>query len=241
MATFSSEEENVAMSTSPAGPSESVPDSNRVEATSPTPVSKVVDFREGPARGAVEEPRLHAVSEAGTSKFWQLATLIVPIVLTTFLTFWVSQKEDSIKQQIDNQSQLFSQQLQLSEELYKRRFDAYEKLYAQLVQLNGRLQTQAGAERGDWSKINADQVKQFNELLDVSKLHMSHKVEDLTVGAWIAGARGDGPLLSQSIHDLEGAMKTELDNWMLEEKGAPAAGSTPSKPKKSKLQTRSSQ
>lgn len=229
------------MSTSPAGPSESVPDSNRVAATSPTPVSKVVDFREGPARGAVEEPRLHAVSEAVTSRAWQLALLLVPIVLTTWLTFWVSQKQDNIKQQIDNQSQLFSQQLQLSEELYKRRFDTYDKLYAQLVQLNGRLQTQAGAERGEWNKINADQVAQFNELLNLSKLHMGPKVEPLMFPAWIAGARGDSAQLSQSILDLEVAMKKELDEWMLEEKGAPAAGSTASKPKKSKLQTRSSQ
>src|SRR5713226_10209293 len=61
---ISSAEENLAMSTSPAaGPSESVPDPNRETATSPTPVSRVVDFREGPARGAAEEPRLHGVSE----------------------------------------------------------------------------------------------------------------------------------------------------------------------------------
>lgn len=199
------------MSTSPAGPSESVPESNRVEATSPTPASKVVDFREGPARGAVEEPRLHAVSEAGTSKFWQLATLILPIVLTTFLTFWVSQKEDNIKQQIDNQSQLFSQQLQLSEELYKRRFDTYDKLYGQLVQLNATLQAQSRAAPAEWNKTFADQVVQFNESLDLSKLHMGPKVEPLMYPAFLAGVRLDGPQLTQSIHDLEAAMKTELD------------------------------
>jgi len=238
---ISSDEEKVAMSTSPAGPSESVPDSNRVAATSPTPVSKVVDFREGPARGAVEEPRLHAVSEAVTSRAWQLALLLVPIVLTTWLTFWMSQKEDNIKQDIDKQSQLFSQQLQLSEELYKRRFDTYDKLYGQLVQLNARLQAQAGAEPGEWNKTIADQVVQFNESLELSKLHMGPKVEPLMFPAWIAGARGDGPQLTQSLHDLEAAMKTELDEWMLAEKEAPAAASTPSKPKKSKLQTRSSQ
>ena len=95
------------MSTRPAaGPSESVP-----------------------GRG-VEEQRLHAVSEAMTSKFWQFANLIVPIILTAGLGFWISQKQESLKQEIDNQSQLFSHQMQLSEELYKRRFDAYEKLYA---------------------------------------------------------------------------------------------------------------
>jgi hypothetical protein len=237
-----SEEENATMSTKPAAQSSvSGPDPNRA-AASPTPVRNVADFREDPA-GAVGEPK-HAAAEAGTSvssRTWQLATLLIPILLTTWLTFWASRTEDRIKQDIDKQSQLFTQQLQLSEELYKRRFDSYEKLYAQLVQLNGRLQTQGGAERGDWSKINADQVIQFNESLELSKLHMSPKVENLTGQAWLAGARGDGPLLSQRISELEVAMKTELDNWMLEEKGAQAADSNAAKPKKAKLQTRSTQ
>jgi hypothetical protein len=195
-----------------------------------------------PERG-VEEQRLHGVSDAVTSKAWQLATLLVPILLTTWLTFWVSQKETNIRRDIDNQNQLFSHQLQLSEELYKRRFDTYDKLYAQLVQLNGRLEKQAGAgaESGDWNKTNADQIAQFNELLNLSQLHMGPKVEALMFPAWIAGARGDGPLLTQSIHDLEAAMKKEQDEWMLAEMEAPAAASTPSKPKKSKLKTRSSQ
>jgi len=161
----------------------------------------------------------------------------VPVVVTALLGFWLSQKQESLKQDIDKQSQLFSQQLQLSDELYKRRFNAYDKLYAQLVQLNEKLQTQAGVERGEWNKTIADQVFQFNEALELTKLHMGPKVEPLMFPAWIAGARGDGPLLSQSIRDLEAAMKTELDDVMR----APAAESTPSKPKKSKLQTRSSQ
>lgn len=206
------------MSTSPAaGASESVPER------------------------AVEERRLHAVGNVVTSKAWQLATLLVPIVLTTWLTYWVSQKENNIKQDIDKQSQLFSQQLQLSEELYKRRFDTYDKLYAQLVQLNERLEKQAGGERGSLDKISAEQFEQFNELLNLSKLHMGPKVEALMFPAWLAGARGDGPQLTQSIHDLEAAMKTELDEWMLAEKEAPAAASTSGKPKKAKLKTRSSQ
>ncbi len=228
------------MSASPAArQSAPVSDPNQAP-TLPPPVRNVVNLHEDP-KGPVEEHRHPAVSEAVTSRTWQLATLIVPIVLTTWLTFWVSQKENNIKQDIDKQSQLFSQQLQLSEELYKRRFDAYEKLYAQLVQLNARLQTQGGAESGDWSKINADRVVQFNELLELSKLHMSRKVEKVTFEAWLAGARGDGPLLSQRIGELEVAMKEELDNWMLEEKGAHAAQSTTGKQKNSKLQTRSSQ
>lgn len=175
------------------------------------------------------------------SRLWQLATLLVPIVLTTWLTYWVSQKQDSLKQDIDKQSQMFSQQLQLSEELYKRRFDTYEKLYAQLVQLNERLQLSAGADPAQWSGLNADQVVQFNQLLDLSKLHMSRKIEDLTAEAWQAGAQGDGTQLTQSIKDMEAAMKAELDDWMVAKKEAQLGDSVPGKPKKSKVKTRSSQ
>jgi hypothetical protein len=193
-----------------------------------------------PDRG-VEEQRLHGVSEVVSSKTWQLATLLVPIVLTTWLTYWVSQKENNIKQHIDDQSQLLSHQMQLSEELYKRRFDAYDKLYGQLVQMNAKLQAQSGAEPGEWNKAFADQVVQFNESLNLSKLHMGPKVEPLMYPAFVAGAHLDGPQLNQSIHDLEAAMKAELDAWMLAEKEAPAAASTSTTPKKSKLKTRSSQ
>jgi hypothetical protein len=183
----------------------------------------------------------HAISSNVGSKIWQVATLITPILLTTWLTLWTSHSEDRIKQDIDKQSQMFGQQLQLSEELYKRRFDAYEKLYAQLVELNTRLQEQSGSDTGEWGKVNADQATQFNHLLDVSKLHMSRKVQDLSVGAWLASANGDGQLLSQSIHEIEAAMKTELDNWMLEEKGAPGAEPVPAKSRKTKASTRSVQ
>jgi hypothetical protein len=228
---ISSQEEYAAMSMGPAA------------AAAPSASSSVgvVDGHQDENQdGKREGHRLRAPSDAVTSKAWQLATLLVPILLTTWLTFWVSQKQDNIEEDINKQSQLFSQQLQLSEELYKRRFDAYDKLYAQLVQLNGRLQTQAGEERGSWNKTNADQVTQFSEALNLSKLHMSKKVEDLAVGAWMAGSYQNAPLLSQSIQDLETAMKKELDEWMLG-KGAPAAESKASKPKKSTPKTGSSQ
>src|ERR1039457_1629225 len=86
----------------------------------------------------VEEHPHHRVEDAVSSKAWQMTTLFLPILLTTWLTFWVSQKENSIQQHIDTQSQFFSQQLQLSEDLYKRMFDAYEKIYTQLAQNNNK-------------------------------------------------------------------------------------------------------
>jgi hypothetical protein len=196
----------------------------------------------GPSKSGhkeVVEEQPHAVSEASSSKVWQLVLLLVPIFLTTWLTYSVSQKEDNIKQKIDEQSQLFSQQVQLSEELYKRRFDAYDKLYVQLVQLNGKLDPD---KRSEESKSNTDSAIELSELLELSKLHMSSKVEWLAGEAFLAAARQDGPALSQRMEDLRAAMKAELDEKMLEDKGAaPAAANAPAKPKQSKLKTRSSQ
>ena len=164
------------------------------------------------------EHRLPEVTEAVSSKVWQVATLVIPILLTTWLTFWVSQKEDSIKEHIDTQSQLLQQQLQLSEDLYKRRFDAYEKIYTQLAQINGELPY----ERSFETKANTDFAQQLGELIHLSKLHMSANVEALAADAWLSAARQDGPELVNRVELLRTAMKRELDDWMLEKKLAPA-------------------
>jgi hypothetical protein len=169
--------------------------------------------------GIRAERRIHEASEAVSSKAWQVATLVIPILLTTWLTFWVSQKEDSIQQHIDTQSQFFSQQLQLSEDLYKRRFDAYEKIYTQLAEINEKLDPD---QRTTETKATADNAAQLNELLNLSKLHMSANVESLGEDAFYAAARQDGPELFQRIEILRTAMKKELDDWMLDKKLAPA-------------------
>ena len=189
------------------------------------------------SEAVVEQHPPHVVKDDMNAKAWQLLTLLVPILLTTWLTYWVSQKENSIKQHIDTQSQIFQQQLQLSEELYKRRFDAYDKLYVQLAELNANLSTDK--ESGE-SKENADRATQISQLLTLSKLHMSADIENKSDDAWAAASRQDAATLSDSLEKLKTAMKHELDDWMLEKKLAPAsapAENTSSKPKRSKTNT----
>jgi hypothetical protein len=190
----------------------------------------------------VEDHRLRQVEDAVSSKAWQIATLLMPILLTTWLTFWVSQKENSIKQHIDTQSQFFQQQLQqqfqLSEDLYKRRFDAYEKIYTQLAQINEKLDSD---ERTAETKTTADNAAQLSELINLSKLHMSENVESLIWDAFYAASREDGPELAKRIDVLKNAMKKELDDWMLDKKLAPALmADAPSKPKHPKANASSS-
>jgi hypothetical protein len=205
--------------------------------------AKPIPGRSQPAPETIhEERRPHEVSDAVSSKAWQVATLLMPILLTTWLTFWVSQKEDSIKQQIDGQSQFFSQQLQqqfqLSEDLYKRRFDAYEKIYTQLAQINEKLDSD---QRTAETKATADNAAQLSELINLSKLHMSENVESLISDAFYAASREDGPELSKRIDLLKTAMKKELDDWMLDKKLAPALqADAPSKSKRPKASSSSS-
>src|SRR6266403_892006 len=77
--------------------------------------------------------------EQPSSKAWQLATLVVPVILTGWLTYVFSRSEASVKQELDARNQQLSAQLTLSTELFKRRFDAYETLYSQLINVNEKL------------------------------------------------------------------------------------------------------
>src|ERR1700751_1171975 len=50
-------------------------------------------------------------TEASTSKAWQLATVVVPVFLTAWLTFVFSRSQDNISQEIAAQQQMLSAQL----------------------------------------------------------------------------------------------------------------------------------
>ena len=196
--------------------------SERAPTTGP-PVKRLVEIRERPAESAENQQNL-AVVGVMASKAWQLAMLLLPIVLTAWLTYLSSITEGRIKGEIDQRSQMFVGQLQLSEELYKRRFDAYEKLHAQLVELNERLKVQGQLRRGSWNKVYADGVAQFGALHEASKLHLSPEVETCMGNAYFAAVRGDPELVPQRINDVEEAMKNELDDWMFIDKAEHSHG-----------------
>jgi hypothetical protein len=86
--------------------------------------------------------------EQSSSKTWQMATLVLPVILTGWLTFTLSRSEDKIKQEIESKNQLLTAQLNLATELFKRRFDAYEALYGALISLNEKLLLQTSQQRG---------------------------------------------------------------------------------------------
>ncbi|HXZ81829.1 MAG TPA: hypothetical protein VEG30_18015 [Terriglobales bacterium] len=175
------------------------------------------------------------------SRSWQLIVLLVPILLTTWLSFRTSAMQAVANQQLEKQNQLFSQQLQLSEELYKRRFDAYEKVYTKLVEIDEKLQVRGDAQQAEWNRVNADGITQLNQLLDVNKLHMSDKVKTLAESAWQVGANGDAEQLSQTIAQLETRMKSELDLWMLQKEEEERTAANVSKQKKQRVAGRSVQ
>jgi hypothetical protein len=197
----------------------------------------VVQTNEGKSSKLIEERRRPLVlqidrSQAeGKGKTWELLTLILPVLLTGWLTFVSSRSESTIRKDIENQNQILSAQLDLTKDLYKRRFDAYEKLYAQLIALNDKLapQFQESASKNDrpkgeaarhlalWRGQTADFLKQLDDLNKMNGLHMSSEVERLMGEAWQLGVRGNIEKIRPKIHDVEVQMKSELDEQMVRE------------------------
>lgn len=195
---------------------------------------------EAPPAAAPAVKKRRSVKEQMSSKGWQLTTIILPILLTTWLTYFVSQKQSKTEDRINTESQLLQQQLQqqmqLSEELFKRRFDAYDNLYVQLVQHQEKLRVTPGAASlAEWNKANADQAIQINELLNLSRLHLSKDVESITRTGWPAVAAADPNGLSDFIDNLTRQMKKEVDEEMLAKQFAMAADSAQTGRKKKTL------
>ena len=178
--------------------------------------------------------------EQSSSKTWQMATLVLPVVLTGWLTFTSSRSEDKIKQEIDAKNQLLTAQLNLATELFKRRFDAYEALYGALINLNEKLLLQqansAAASRAD-SKFDrqlavsnrqtADLLLELDGLNRKNALHLSKDVANGMTDAWQAGVQGDTKGLAEKIDEVEQQMKKEIEEEMEKkttgsEKGGPS-------------------
>jgi hypothetical protein len=73
--------------------------------------------------------------EQSSCNTWQMATLVLLVIMTRWLTFSSSRSEDKIKQEIDAKNQLLTAQSNLGTELFNRRSDAYEALYGALINL----------------------------------------------------------------------------------------------------------
>ena len=165
--------------------------------------------------------------EQSSSKTWQMATLVLPVILTGWLTFTSSRSEDKIKQEIDAKNQLLTAQLNLATELFKRRFDAYEALYGALINLNEKLLLQqansAAASSAD-SKFDkqlavsnrqtADLLAELDGLNKKNALHLSEGVANGMTDAWQSGVQGDTKALAQKIDQVEQLMKKEIEEEM---------------------------
>lgn len=171
--------------------------------------------------------------EQPSSKAWQLATLVVPVILTGWLTYVFSRSEARVKQELDARNQQLSAQLTLATELFKRRFDAYETLYRQLINVNEKLLLQEANSAASHSKSKnvrtvaatnrqtADVLAQLDKLNQENALHLSDEVFNLMTDAWKAGVDGNSDLLSQKIYEVEAQMKKELKAEMEKRAGVP--------------------
>jgi len=230
-----------------------LPTEPKGELTSAVKPGFVQGIEDGPPRVIEERQRPIVLqlenrhAEKADSKTWQLLTLIVPVLLTGWLTFVSSRSESTIRRDIEDQNQVLSAQLDLTKDLYKRRFDAYEKLYTQLIVLNdklapqfqqdattnARLNPEAARHLALWKGQVADFLRQLDDLNKMNGLHMSPDVEKLMGEAWQLGVRGNMQEVRPKIQAVEIQMKSELDKQMVREQetllkiGGPKGDSNP--------------
>lgn len=151
-----------------------------------------------------------------SSRAWQVAMLVIPILLTAWLTHVSSSSEDrvtsKINEQIDQQKQVFAEQVLLSQDLYKRQFDTYDKLYAQLLILRSTI------ERLDprspsvvLQRRLADSLAELDSLRQTNRLHISDTVYNTMGDAWQKGARMSVKDLEQVEAQMEKEMKDMMD------------------------------
>jgi hypothetical protein len=190
---------------------------------------------------SINRIKARGVTELMASRGWQLATILIPIILTGWLTFISSRSEDRIKLDIEQKNQLLSAQLSLTTELFKRRFDTYETLYRQLIDLkqkllidrannaiNARLNPSSDRRLANSKRETADLEAQLDRLKEESTLHMSDNVSNLLSDAWLAAVQGDTDGLSAKIVAVQVQMKVELENQMVKQPAQSATDTTPS-------------
>jgi len=148
-------------------------------------------------------------------KVWQIVLLILPTLLTAWLTFVFSRSEARVTNQLDLEKQIFAQQLQLREDLYKREFDTYDKLYAQLLLLRDGLdRLQAGNAPAFWKPRLADLLAELDNLRKTNRLHISKPVYTAMGDAWMRGSRLNGAGFDQDLEQVEALMDSELRSMM---------------------------
>lgn len=192
-------------------------------------VPNTVDDKHPPVAA---EDRAH--SAGAGSKVWQVATLVIPILLTVWLTHVSSSSEDRVKleidQQTDQQKQVFAEQVQLSQDLYKRQFDTYDKLYAQLVVLEDAIeQLHAGSAPAIWNRRLADSLTELASLRRANRLHISEPVYKTMGDAWQKGARMNAQDLDQVEAQIAKEMKDlmDVDTKLRKQNAANKSGKSP--------------
>lgn len=147
-----------------------------------------------------------------SSRAWQVAVLVIPILLTAWLTYVSSRVTSKIDEQMDQQKQVFAEQVQLSQDLYKRQFDTYDKLYAQLLILESAIeQFDPRSPSVVLNRRLADSLAELDSLRKTNRLHISDRVYKTMGDAWQKGARMNVQDLDQVEAQMEKEMKDLMD------------------------------
>ena len=157
------------------------------------------------------------------SKIWQLASLVIPVLLTGWLTFMFSGVQQQVKQAADQQSAILSTRLAMTEDVYKRMLTAYDNTYTQMTLLNDALQNLQPNATDNPAYLNrqaADALTTLNALNKMNKLYMSEEVGKDLGDLWWAGTqfvrnKGTQDAVTQKIADLEKQMKADIQKGVV--------------------------
>jgi len=148
--------------------------------------------------------------------------VILPILVSVWLTYVSSRSEKNVtaridqqallqKQQMDQQKQVFAEQVQLSQDLYKRQFDTYDKLYGQLLILRSTIERRnPGSPSVGLNRRLADSLFELDNLRQTNRLHISDPVYKSMGDAWQKGAR----MNAQDLDQVEALMEKEMKDLM---------------------------
>jgi hypothetical protein len=156
------------------------------------------------------------------SKMWQLASLVIPALLTGWLTFMFWGIEQKVKAVSEKQQAILSTHLAITEDVYKRRLTAYENADTQMTLLEDALQNLQPNATNNPAFLNrqaADALTTLSALNKMNKLYMSEKVGVGVGDLWWAGTeffRGKRTKeeVAQKIAELEKQMKADIQPYV---------------------------
>jgi hypothetical protein len=170
-----------------------------------------------------QEVTLALKSNRPESKMWKIAYVALPVVLTTGLGYFLSQKQADTNQKIDAAGRKLATRLALTEAFYKRKLAVYEEADKQMAAVVECFEDlRLNPSDSDQTTAAFDNVRKLSDISKINGLYMTKEVsEGLTDVAFTAadspplnGKPGSNlKIISEKVNEVESRMKKELEGF----------------------------